>query len=92
MTTYQQQLAGTTYHFDGIVDLPAKATPLRSGDELSGCAAGSDAERAAAQWVLGLRPAPEFEMWLQSLGMADGTGRVLPVDAAMSSLRQLTAA
>ena len=42
--------------------------------------------------VLGLRPAPEFEHWLQSLGMADGTGRVLPVDAASSSLRQLTSA
>ena len=52
MTIYRQQLAGTTYQFDGIVDLLAKATPLRSGDELSGCAAGSDAERAAAQWAL----------------------------------------
>ena len=30
----------------------AKATPLRSGDELAGCAATSDAERAAAQWAL----------------------------------------
>ena len=29
-----------------------KATPLRSGDELAGCAAASDAERAAAQWAL----------------------------------------
>ena len=32
--------------------------------------------------VLGLRPAPEFESWLQGLGMADGAGRVLPIDAA----------
>ena len=32
--------------------------------------------------VLGLRPAPEFETWLQGLGMADGAGRVLPIDAA----------
>jgi len=52
MTIYRQQLTGTTYQFDGIVDLLAKATPLRSGDELSGCTAGSDAERAAAQWAL----------------------------------------
>ena len=52
MTIYRQQLTGTTYQFDGIVDLLAKATPLRSGDELSGCAASSDAERAAAQWAL----------------------------------------
>ena len=39
MTVYRQHLAGTTYQFDGMVDLLAKATPLRSGDELSGCAA-----------------------------------------------------
>jgi len=39
MTIYRQHLAGTTYQFDGMVDLLAKATPLRSGDELSGCAA-----------------------------------------------------
>jgi len=52
MTTYTQHLHGTTYSFDGLVDLLAKATPLRSGDELAGCAAASDEERAAAQWAL----------------------------------------
>ncbi|MEP6560158.1 MAG: ethanolamine ammonia-lyase subunit EutB [Nakamurella sp.] len=52
MTTYTQHLHGTTYSFNGLVDLMAKATPLRSGDELAGCAAASDEERAAAQWVL----------------------------------------
>lgn len=52
MTTYRQQLAGTTYEFDGLVDLLAKATPRRSGDELAGCAAGTEAERVAAQWAL----------------------------------------
>ncbi|MGB3520165.1 MAG: ethanolamine ammonia-lyase subunit EutB, partial [Mycobacterium sp.] len=52
MTTYTQTLAGTTYRFDGLIDLLAKATPRRSGDELAGCAAASDAERAAAQWAL----------------------------------------
>ena len=52
MTIYTQQVSGTTYTFDGLVDLMAKATPLRSGDELAGCAAESDAERAAAQWAL----------------------------------------
>ncbi|GAA2057353.1 ethanolamine ammonia-lyase subunit EutB [Williamsia deligens] len=49
---FSQSLAGTTYEFDGLVDLMAKATPLRSGDELAGCAAESDAERAAAAWQL----------------------------------------
>jgi ethanolamine ammonia-lyase large subunit len=41
-----------TYSFNGLVEVMAKATPLRSGDELAGCAAHSDAERAAAQQVL----------------------------------------
>jgi ethanolamine ammonia-lyase large subunit len=52
MTTYRQQLTGTTYEFRGIVDLLAKATPRRSGDELAGCAARTEAERVAAQWAL----------------------------------------
>src|SRR4051794_19984771 len=49
---WTQHSGGTTYRFDGLVDLLAKATPARSGDQLAGCAADSDAERAAAQWVL----------------------------------------
>ncbi len=52
MTLYRVTLAGTGYTFDGLVELMAKATPRRSGDELAGCAAASDAERAAAQWAL----------------------------------------
>ncbi|HET6736492.1 ethanolamine ammonia-lyase subunit EutB, partial [Mycobacterium sp.] len=49
---YTAAVRGTTYSFNGLVELMAKATPLRSGDELAGCAASSDAERAAAQWAL----------------------------------------
>ncbi|WP_323055360.1 ethanolamine ammonia-lyase subunit EutB [Mycolicibacterium sp. J2] len=45
-------LGGVSYTFNGLVDVLAKATPLRSGDQLAGCAAASDAERAAAQWTL----------------------------------------
>jgi ethanolamine ammonia-lyase large subunit len=60
MTRYTQRSGVTTYVFDGLVDLLAKATPLRSGDELAGCAAGSDAERAAAQWALAEVPLREF--------------------------------
>lgn len=52
MTIYHQQIGGTNYTFDGLVELMAKATPRRGGDELAGCAAASDAERAAAQWAL----------------------------------------
>lgn len=64
MSIFTQQVSGTTYRFDGLVDLMAKATPLRSGDELAGCAAHSDAERAAAQWVLADLP---LQVFLQDL-------------------------
>ncbi|MET7769826.1 ethanolamine ammonia-lyase subunit EutB [Nocardia sp. NPDC005366] len=60
MTRYTQRLGGVTFTFDGLVELLAKATPLRSGDELAGCAAGSDAERAAAQWALAEVSLTEF--------------------------------
>ncbi|EME19818.1 ethanolamine ammonia-lyase subunit EutB [Rhodococcus triatomae] len=60
MTTYTQQVAGVGHAFHGLVDLMAKATPLRSGDELAGCAAASDAERAAAQWALADVPLGTF--------------------------------
>jgi len=58
--TYHQHVSGVTYSFDGLVELMAKATPLRSGDELAGCAAESDAERAAAAWVLADLPLETF--------------------------------
>src|SRR5690606_20442968 len=60
MTGYTATLAGHTYRFDGLVDLLAKATPRRSGDELAGCAAESDAERVAAQWALADQPLTVF--------------------------------
>ncbi|MBJ7289273.1 ethanolamine ammonia-lyase subunit EutB [Williamsia sp.] len=52
MSTYRQMLGGTTFTFGSLIDLLAKATPRRSGDELAGCAAETDLERAAAQWAL----------------------------------------
>ncbi|MDH3008043.1 ethanolamine ammonia-lyase subunit EutB [Gordonia alkanivorans] len=57
---FTQTISGTTYEFDGLVELMAKATPRRSGDELAGCAATSDAERAAAAWQLADVPLSEF--------------------------------
>ncbi|MCV7429020.1 ethanolamine ammonia-lyase subunit EutB [Mycobacterium montefiorense] len=57
---YRHSISGTTYAFDGLVDVMAKATPLRSGDQLAGCAADSDAERAAAAWVLADIPLTTF--------------------------------
>ncbi|GJF10371.1 ethanolamine ammonia-lyase [Mycolicibacterium cyprinidarum] len=58
--TYSQQVSGHNYQFSGLVEVMGKATPLRSGDELAGCAAGSDAERAAAAWVLADLPLSTF--------------------------------
>jgi ethanolamine ammonia-lyase large subunit len=60
VTRYTATLRGTGYAFDGLVDLLAKATPRRSGDELAGCAADSDAERVAAQWALAEVPLTTF--------------------------------
>jgi ethanolamine ammonia-lyase large subunit len=57
---HTQQVSGHSYQFDGLVEVMAKATPLRSGDELAGCAAESDAERAAAAWVLADLPLTTF--------------------------------
>lgn len=48
------------YAFDGLQELMAKATPLRSGDVLAGVAAGSAEERAAAQMVLADVPLAAF--------------------------------
>ncbi|MGC4990043.1 ethanolamine ammonia-lyase subunit EutB [Nocardia salmonicida] len=60
MTVYRSTIGVITYTFDGLIDLMAKATPLRSGDELAGCAAATDAERAAAQWALAEIPLTTF--------------------------------
>ncbi|WP_396899804.1 ethanolamine ammonia-lyase subunit EutB, partial [Mycolicibacterium sp.] len=57
---YRQQVSGVTYTFDGLVEVMAKATPLRSGDQLAGCAAEHDGERAAAAWVLADLPLEVF--------------------------------
>lgn len=58
--TYTQSLRGHTYQFENLVEVLAKATPARSGDQLAGCAAESDAQRAAAAWVLADLPLARF--------------------------------
>ena len=58
--TYVHTLRGHAYQFADLIDVVAKATPARSGDELAGCAAHSDAERAAAAWVLADLPLTVF--------------------------------
>ncbi len=52
VTVRRSTLAGRGYRFEGLADLLAKASPARSGDQLAGCAAQTDAERAAARLAL----------------------------------------
>jgi ethanolamine ammonia-lyase large subunit len=41
--------------------------------------------------TMGLRPAPEFEAWLRTVGMMDDAGRLTPLDVTTSPLRALAA-
>lgn len=50
--TYSHTLSGRTFEFRTLTEVLAKASPHRSGDVLSGAAAESAQERAAARWVL----------------------------------------
>lgn len=43
----------------------------------------------AARRMTGLRPAPEFERWLQHVGLADADGSVVALDPAASPLRSM---
>jgi len=51
---------GTVWRFPDLKTLLARATPLRSGDVLAGVAAGSAAERVAAQMALADLPLAAF--------------------------------
>jgi ethanolamine ammonia-lyase large subunit len=53
-------LRGKTHRFDHLAMLLAKATPLRSGDQLAGLAATSTEERVAAQMCLADTPLSQF--------------------------------
>ena len=53
-------LRGNTHRFDNLAMLLAKATPLRSGDQLAGLAVTSTEERAAAQMCLAETPLSQF--------------------------------
>ncbi|MFW6773217.1 ethanolamine ammonia-lyase subunit EutB [Nocardioides sp. CPCC 205120] len=77
MTVFRQTLGSTTYRFDHLVELMAKASPRRSGDELAGCAAATDAERAAAQWALADVPLDLFLTELLVPGETDDVTRLI---------------
>lgn len=57
---YAATVGGHRYSFDSLVSLLGAAGPERSGDQLAGCAARSDAERAAAQRALSEVPLTRF--------------------------------
>jgi ethanolamine ammonia-lyase large subunit len=57
---YAHSVGGTRYTFPDLRTLMARATPHRSGDVLAGVAAGSMAERVAAQMALADVPLKTF--------------------------------
>ncbi|MGA0557398.1 ethanolamine ammonia-lyase subunit EutB [Larkinella sp. VNQ87] len=57
---YRSSVRNTTYRFDDLKTLLAKATPLRSGDQLAGVAAQTAEERVAAQMALADLPLTTF--------------------------------
>jgi ethanolamine ammonia-lyase large subunit len=57
---YRLTLGGTTHEFRDLKTLLARATPLRSGDQLAGVAAASAEERVAAQMALADVPLARF--------------------------------
>lgn len=57
---FAHTVGGTTHRFDDLRTLLARATPLRSGDELAGVAARSAEERVAARMALADVPLAHF--------------------------------
>src|SRR6185369_16981247 len=57
---YTRNLKGRSYGFSDLKTLMAKASPLRSADELAGIAAASEEERAVARWLLADLPLKTF--------------------------------
>ena len=60
MSGFAHSVGGQTWRFDSLREVMAKASPARSGDRLAGVAAGSDAERVAAQMALADIPLKRF--------------------------------
>jgi ethanolamine ammonia-lyase large subunit len=58
--TFRQTVGGTTWVFEDLRDLLAKASPERSGDQLAGLAAASAEERVAARMALADTPLQAF--------------------------------
>ena len=57
---YHTSFQGRSYDFKDLKNLLAKASPLRSADQLAGIAAETEEERAVAQWLLADLPLAQF--------------------------------
>ena len=57
---YRHTLGGETYSFETLKDLLAAASPVRSGDQLAGLCAETDAQRVAARYALADLPMRTF--------------------------------
>ena len=57
---YKMLIGHQHYVFNDLKTLMAKATPLRSGDQLAGVAAENATERVAAQMALADVPLKQF--------------------------------
>ncbi|NNF97679.1 MAG: ethanolamine ammonia-lyase subunit EutB [Halobacteria archaeon] len=60
MPGYRCALGGVTHTFADLKTLMAKASPLKSGDQLAGVGAQSEEERVAARYALAELPLAEF--------------------------------
>ncbi|WP_317932210.1 ethanolamine ammonia-lyase subunit EutB [Halioxenophilus sp. WMMB6] len=60
MAAYHFTLGDKRYRFHSLAELMAKATPLRSGDQLAGVAAATAEERVVAQMALAELPLATF--------------------------------
>jgi ethanolamine ammonia-lyase large subunit len=93
MARYAVNLRNRRYSFADIREVMARASPLRSGDRLAGLAAGSDAERIAAQVILSEIPLQRFLSELLIPYEADEVTRLI-IDAhdaqAFAAVRDLT--
>ncbi|WP_108259450.1 ethanolamine ammonia-lyase subunit EutB [Mangrovicoccus ximenensis] len=60
MPVYSATAGGETFRFGSLAALMAAATPARSGDQLAGIAAETEAQRVAARYALADLPLAEF--------------------------------
>jgi ethanolamine ammonia-lyase large subunit len=57
---FRHTIRGAVYHFQNLRELLAKASPLRSGDQLAGITAATQEERVAARFALADMPLAAF--------------------------------